>query len=113
MKIEIETPFDIGQEFWFIWKNKLEIGWISEICVTITSYTIEGESWYEQFMRRVFNRKQKEIFKQYKPYFKFNSKVDIDFRNYSLDEIKGKYYLFNDIQIYFTKEECINSITKF
>lgn len=105
--ITITPELPIGTEFWFMHKNRIELGLVAAYDVRVTSCTDENRSWHEQlFSRWMSERKQKE---HWKYTFNYEAKIDTDIPKYSLHKQLKQWYLY-DRKIYFTKEECAESL---
>lgn len=114
MKIEVETPFDIGQQFWFIRNSKMEKGWIAEVQLIITS-NVEGDGymgWHFNFMQRFYKSKHKDVYKANKPVFTAKIFLDRTWMHETIKEKNGKYFINRETPIYFSEQELIDDLKR-
>ncbi len=108
MIISVELEYPIGTEFWFFRNNKIELGLISEISISITTYTDENKGWWDQLFDRYSTRTQKDVYKQS---FSYKCKLEGEIWNSSLYKRNSRWYVL-DYPVYFSKEDLIKSLSK-
>lgn len=99
--ITISPELPIGTEFWFMYKNSIELGLVAAYNVRVTSCTDNDRSWKDQLFGRWLGRKQKD---HWKFTFQYEVKIDPDIAKYDLNK-KGDIWYMVDRRIYFSKEE--------